>query len=101
MTEGSASYAMKQYDTFIIGHLCIDEILDSAGEGDVLHRRCGWSTPPIPPWPAGTGVGILIKSAQREKMIPYVLPVRTEDIYWRESATGTTSIRNQFLDGQA
>ena len=25
---------MKQYDTFIIGHLCIDEILNSAGEGE-------------------------------------------------------------------
>ncbi len=33
---------MKQYDTFIIGHLCIDEILNSAGEGEFSHRRrCG------------------------------------------------------------
>lgn len=31
-------------------------------------------------------------------MIPYILPVRTEDIYWLASSTGTTSIRNQFLD---
>ena len=46
----------------------------------------------------GNHVGILIKSAPREKMIPYILPVRTEDIYWVGSDAGTTSIRNQFLD---
>ena len=88
---------MKQYDTFIIGHLCIDEILDSAGEGTFsIGGAVVYSS--YSALAGGNRVGILIKSAQREKMIPYVLPVRTEDIYWRESATGTTSIRNQFLD---
>lgn len=46
----------------------------------------------------GNHVGILIKSAPREKMIPYILPVHTEDIYWLRSDSETTSIRNQFLD---
>ncbi len=31
-------------------------------------------------------------------MIPYILPVHTEDIYWLRSDSETTSIRNQFLD---
>ena len=38
------------------------------------------------------------QSAPREKMIPYILPVHTEDIYWLRSDSETTSIRNQFLD---
>ena len=46
----------------------------------------------------GNHVGILIKFAPREKMIPYILPVHTEDIYWLRSDSETTSIRNQFLD---
>lgn len=44
---------MKQYDTFIIGHLCIDEILNSAGRR-ILHSAALWSIPPMPPWPAAT-----------------------------------------------
>lgn len=88
---------MKQYDTFIIGHLCIDEILNSAGEGEFsIGGAVVYSS--YAALAGGNHVGILIKSAPREKMIPYILPVRTEDIYWVESDAGTTSIRNQFLD---
>ena len=61
----------------------------------ILHRRrCGLFLLCRP----GNHVGILIKSAPREKMIPYILPVHTEDIYWLRSDSETTSIRNQFLD---
>ena len=88
---------MKQYDTFIIGHLCIDEILNSAGEGEFsIGGSVVYSS--YAALAGGNHVGILIKSAPREKMIPYILPVHTEDIYWLRSDSETTSIRNQFLD---
>ena len=88
---------MKQYDTFIIGHLCIDEILNSAGEGEFsIGGAVVYSS--YAALAGGNHVGILIKSAPREKMIPYILPVHTEDIYWLRSDSETTSIRNQFLD---
>ena len=82
---------MKQYDTFIIGHLCIDEILNSAGEGEFsIGGAVVYSS--YAALAGGNHVGILIKSAPREKMIPYILPVHTEDIYWLRSDSETTSL---------
>lgn len=88
---------MRPYDAFIIGQLCIDEILQADGTGD-------WSVGGAVVYASysalagGNHVGILIKSSARDRMIPYILPVQTADIFWRESKTGTTSIRNEFLD---
>lgn len=88
---------MKTYDTFIIGELCIDEVVGFDGTSE-------WSIGGAVVYSSysalagGNRVGILIKSAAKDKMIPYILPVHNSDIYWRESTSGTSSIRNVFLD---
>ena len=88
---------MKEYDSFIIGHLSIDEILDADGNGEfsaggaVIYAS-------YPAVMSGNKVGFFIKTDPRDKMIPYLLPVQYDDIYWAASTSGTTSIRNQFLD---
>lgn len=88
---------MDRYDTFIIGELCIDEIMNFDGSGDFsVGGAVVFSS--FAALAGGNRVGILIKSGPKEKMIAYLLPLRNRDIFWRESATGTTSIRNIFLD---
>ena len=88
---------MKNYDTFIIGELCIDEVVGFDGTSE-------WSIGGAVVYSSysalagGNRVGILIKSSAKDKMMPYILPVHNDDIYWRESASGTSSIRNVFLD---
>ena len=88
---------MKNYDTFIIGQLCIDEVVGFDGTSE-------WSIGGAVVYSSysalagGNRVGILIKSSAKDKMMPYILPVHNDDIYWRESASGTSSIRNVFLD---
>ena len=88
---------MKNYDTFIIGQLGIDEVVGFDGTSE-------WSIGGAVVYSSysalagGNRVGILIKSSAKDKMMPYILPVHNDDIYWRESASGTSSIRNVFLD---
>ena len=88
---------MKQYDTFIIGHLSIDEIVDMHGNEEIL---LGGAIVHAAYTAVMTGnkTGICIKTGRKEKAVPYLLPVRYDDIYWRESFAGTTSIRNVYLD---
>ncbi len=85
-------------DTFIIGHLSIDEIV--LLNGDTSFSAGGavvYST--FSAVAAGNNnVGILIKTGKKEKMIIDLLPVRSENLNWIESKAGTTSIRNEFLD---
>ena len=88
---------MKEYDTFIIGHLSIDEILDADGKGEFsVGGAVVYAS--YPAVMSGNRVGFFIKTDPKDKMIPYLLPVHYDDIYWAPSTTGTTSIRNQFLD---
>ena len=84
---------MKNYDTFIIGELCIDEIagFDGTSEWSIGGAVVYSSYSALA---GGNRVGILIKSSAKDKMMPYILPVHNDDIYWRESASGTSSIRN-------
>ena len=88
---------MKMYDTFIIGELCIDEVVDANGVG-VFSIGGAVVYSSYSALAGGNKVGIVIKSDPKDRMIPYVLPVHNNDIYWRESASGTSSIRNVFLD---
>lgn len=84
-------------DTFIIGHLCIDEIVSLEGDtslsvgGAVVYSLFSAAA-------GGNNIGILIKSGKKEQMIVNVLPVHSDNINWVESKAGTTSIRNEFLD---
>lgn len=88
---------MKQYDTFIIGELCIDEVVSFDGSSEFsIGGAVVYSS--YAALAGGNKVGILIKSGAKEKMMPYVLPVHNDNIFWRESGTGTSSIRNVFLD---
>lgn len=88
---------MRHYDTFIIGHLSIDEILDAQGNaesamgGAVLYSAYAAAG-------SGNRVGFFTKTDLREKSIPYLFPVHYDDIFWGASSSGTTSIRTQFLD---
>lgn len=88
---------MKQYDTFIIGHLSIDEIVDMHGNEEIL---LGGAIVHAAYTAVMTGnkTGICIKTGKQEKACCYLLPVRYDDICWLESDTGTTSIRNVYLD---
>lgn len=88
---------MNCFDTFIIGELCIDEVASFNGSSEFsIGGAVVYSS--YAALAGGNRVGILIKSGAKEKMMPYILPVHNNNIYWRESAGGTSSIRNVFLD---
>ena len=88
---------MAQFDTFIIGELCIDEVVNFDGSSEFsIGGAVVYSS--YAALAGGNKVGILIKSGASEKMMPYILPVHNHSIYWRESDKGTSSIRNVFLD---
>jgi hypothetical protein len=88
---------MQKLDSFIIGELCIDEVVSFDGSSEFsIGGAVVYSS--FSALAGGNQVGILIKSGPREKMMAYLLPVRSDRIFWRESATGTSSIRNVFLD---
>lgn len=62
---------MKNYDTFIIGELCIDEVVGFDGTSE-------WSIGGAVVYSSysalagGNRVGILIKSSAKDKMMPYI-----------------------------
>lgn len=88
---------MKQYDTFIIGHLSIDEIVEMDGTEEILMGGAIVHAA-FTAVMTGNRTGICIKTGKKEKAVAYLLPVPHDDIYWRESGAGTTSIRNVYLD---
>lgn len=89
---------MEKFDSFIIGELRIDEVVNFDGTSEFsIGGAVVYSS--FSALAGGNNkVGILIKSGPKEKMMAYLLPVHNHNIYWRESSTGTSSIRNVFLD---
>lgn len=86
---------MKKYDTFIIGHVSIDEIITHNGErekgigGAVIYSSHSAMA-------GGNRVGILTKTSREDSFLLGLLYLKNEDVHILPS-TNTTMISNQYL----
>lgn len=85
----------KQYDTFIIGHISLDEIIEEGNctcnvGGAVVYSSYAAAA-------GGRKVGLITKAAPKDKDLAIsVFDIQKEDIYFVPSKN-TTSIRNIYL----
>jgi len=86
---------MKKYDTFIIGHVSLDEIITHNGErkkgigGAVIYSSHSAIA-------GGNKVGILTKISREDSFLLDLLYLKNEDVYILPSSK-TTMIRNHYL----
>lgn len=87
---------MKNYDTFIIGHICLDKIV-TFDTGEILETVGGAVT--FSSYSAVAGgyeTGVLTKTSKEDMNLLDYFILPKEDIYFIESEK-TTSIKNEFL----
>ncbi|SNR97702.1 Sugar or nucleoside kinase, ribokinase family [Anaerovirgula multivorans] len=87
---------MKNYDTFIIGHICLDKIV-AFDTGEISEAVGGAVT--FSSYSAVAGghkTGVLTKTSKEDMNLLDYFILPKEDIYFLESEK-TTSIKNEFL----
>ena len=87
--------AIKHYDTFLIGHITVDEVQEVDGTrygffggAELFSSYAAYFT--------GASVGILTKMATEQRMLMDILPFDRDDIYFIESKCNT-SMLNRYL----
>lgn len=86
---------MKHYDTFLIGHITVDEVQEVDGTrygfyggAELFSSYAAYFT--------GARVGLLTKMSKEQKMVLDLLPFDQDDIYFMESKNNT-SMLNRYL----
>ena len=94
-TAANGETEMKHYDTFLIGHITVDEVQEVDGTrysffggAELFSSYAAYF--------AGANVGILTKMTAEKKMLMDLLPFDRDNIYFIESKSNT-SMLNRYL----
>ena len=86
---------MKKYDTFIIGHITVDEVCEPDGTRYGFYGGATFFSA-YAAVAAGAHTGILTKMAPEQKMLMDAIVIPNEDIFFIPCAANTSMI-NQYL----
>lgn len=86
---------MKHYDTFLIGHITVDEVQEVDGTRYGFYGGAEFFSS-YAAYFTGASVGLLTKMSKEQKMILDLLPFDREDIHFIESKDNT-SMLNRYL----